>query len=84
MDHLYVERASGFIFEVKLFEEFVMLRPATPGFERQVSRLSHGEFADRFDELLADPSPIWAMLAEFDTPPDENGIISTERKDGDG
>lgn len=62
MDGLYTSRDSGIIVEVKFFDDFAMVRPATPGFERSLRRVSLMEFLDKYDDLMCDPRPIEAML----------------------
>ena len=60
---IYTERDTSLLYEVQLFNEFVLVRPASPGFGDVVERLGHDEFMDRFEEFWGDPS---ALLSATD------------------
>lgn len=56
---LYTERDTDLLYEAKFFDDFVMVRPATPGYEQKIERLTHNEFADRFREFWGDPQLVF-------------------------
>ena len=60
--YLYVEKETGYIFEVKFFENFAMMKLAVPGGRSDTFRLDHIALSERFRELHANPEPIWALL----------------------
>jgi hypothetical protein len=55
---IYVERDTSLIYEVKFFEDFVLVRPGSPCFYTSLRKLSHVEFAAQFDEYSGDHSAV--------------------------
>lgn len=55
----YVERDTSLLYEVQLFEKFVMLKPAGADIEKPVTRLPLRIFEKRFREFWGDPSLIY-------------------------
>jgi hypothetical protein len=51
---IYVETETGFIYEVKFFEEHVLVRPASPQFYCALRKISHLEFSKTFHEYYGD------------------------------
>jgi hypothetical protein len=51
---IYVERQTSLLYEVKFFETFVLVRPASPAFYLALRKMSHSEFAKYFDEFYGD------------------------------
>ena len=58
----YVEKSSRLIYEVKLFPEFALVRPAHPDFSSAVERVDLIKFAGLFDEYLGDMQAIRDFL----------------------
>ncbi len=48
--YLYVERSTGYVYQAQLFDTFVLFRPATPGFEEVVRKMSCIDFLKEFYE----------------------------------
>jgi hypothetical protein len=55
---LYVERQSGIIYEVQLFDNFVLMRPATVGYESMLRKLSLATFSTSYEEFEGDPKTV--------------------------
>lgn len=51
---IYVETATSLLYEAKFFKDFVLTRPASPAFHMGLSKLSHAEFAEQFEEFYGD------------------------------
>jgi hypothetical protein len=51
---IYVERDTSLLYEVKFFDTFVLVRPASPAFYLALRKTSHNEFARDFDEFYGD------------------------------
>lgn len=51
---IYVERDTSLLYEVKFFDMFVLVRPASPAFYLALKKMSHSEFARDFDEFYGD------------------------------
>lgn len=51
---LYVQKDTGLIFEVKFFDDFALVRPATPLFYTAIKKMSLEEFSDQFEEFSGD------------------------------
>jgi hypothetical protein len=51
---IYVENSTTLLYEVKFFENFVIVRPATPTYYLAIRKLSHHEFASEFSEFFGD------------------------------
>lgn len=58
----YVEKRTRFIYEVKLFPEFALIRPAHPDFSANVERIPLTDFAVGFDEYWGDSQAIRNFL----------------------
>lgn len=54
----YVEKETGYIYEVKLFNDYAMLRPATPEASANIFRVNIVEFAHCYCEYLGNPQAI--------------------------
>lgn len=61
---VYTEKATSLLYKVQLFEDFVLVRPASPGFESVTEKLSLTEFADRFDEFWGDRAQLRKLMGE--------------------
>jgi hypothetical protein len=55
---LYVEKKTKIIYEVKFFDNCVLVRPATPGLYLAIRRISHDEFSKDFDEFSGDTKEV--------------------------
>ncbi len=51
---LYVENATDLIYEVKLFEDFALVRPANPDFYKAVEKIPIMEFVEDYHEFAGD------------------------------
>ena len=69
----YVERATGFIYEAKLFADFVVIRPATPEASANIMRIPLIDFAHTFTDYLGDHDVIRRYLWGDNTP--ENIVV---------
>lgn len=49
------ERESDLLYEAELFDDFVLVRPASPDFDTLLERVSFLEFEQRFDEFWGSP-----------------------------
>lgn len=47
---LYTEKNTSLLYEAKLFDSFVILRPASPGFEDAIRRVSYLTLDKEFNE----------------------------------
>lgn len=54
----YVERSSRFIYEVRFFSDYALVRPAHPDFTTTVQRMNLIEFSEAFEEYFGDPQDI--------------------------
>lgn len=48
---LYVERDSGMIFEAKFFEDYALVRPATPSLYHHIKKVGLSRIKEAFDEF---------------------------------
>jgi hypothetical protein len=55
---IYVERSTSLLYEVKFFDGFVLVRPASPAFYQALRKISHTEFADEFEEYGGDQEAV--------------------------
>ena len=62
LTRFYTERSTYLIYEVKLFDNYVIARPATPGFEQLLRKLSWNDFLTEFEEYQGDPYDLQAFL----------------------
>lgn len=69
----YVERTTSLIYEVRLFPDFALIRPAHPEYLSALERMDIIKFAQSFDEYLGDPQEIRDFMWG-------NGIHSIEIK----
>lgn len=65
----WVERATNLIYEVRLFPDFALLRPAHPDETSNLERMSLVTFASKFDEYFGDVQTIKDFMwgAEIDS-----------------
>lgn len=59
---LYVEKSTRLIFQVKLFEDFAIVRPASPALYRDVRKLTLGRFTQDFEEFCGDHQQVFDFL----------------------
>lgn len=60
----FTEKDTSFIYEVRFFGDFVLVRPASTMFYSAVRQVPLGEFMDAFEEYSGDPAPIIKYLTE--------------------
>jgi hypothetical protein len=51
---IYVETATGLLYECKFFDGFVLVRPASPTFYLAIKKMSHVDFSREFEEFSGD------------------------------
>jgi hypothetical protein len=73
----YVERSTGYIYEVKLFPEYAIIRPATPEASANIMREDLVKFAQAFTEYLGDHQAIRDYLWGAGSP--ENIVIDRKK-----
>lgn len=73
--YFYIEKSTGFMYQAQLFDTFVLFRPATPGFESVVKKMSLSQFISEFDEFQGDPSRVYDYL-EGSSPWDEQLTVT--------
>lgn len=63
MDHpetlLFVEIGTDLIYECQLYENFVLFRSATPGFEDTLRKYDYPSFHRQFREFYGDPEEFY-------------------------
>ena len=74
--YLYIEKSTRFMYQAQLFDTFVLFRPATPGFESVVKKMSLSQFYDEFYEYQGDPAYVYDFL-EGRTAWDEHPLTIT-------
>lgn len=75
----YVERSSRFIYEVKLFPDFVLARLAMPDYQPAIQRIDMGTFLELFEEYCGDIKDLRKIL--FGNP--DPAIIVSSKNAGD-
>lgn len=58
----YVEKISNLIYEVKLFEDYALIRPAHPEFSMNLERMDLLQFSKEFEEFTGDSQKIHEFL----------------------
>lgn len=58
----YTEISTRLIYEAQLYEDFILVRPASPAFRLSLRKLSYPEFAMEFDEFLGNHDQLRAFL----------------------
>jgi hypothetical protein len=71
----YVQKETGFIYEVRFFPDFALVRPAHPDYSTALERMDLLRFSELFDEFFGDPQVVKDFMwgANLDT-------IEVERK----
>jgi hypothetical protein len=64
---LYIDKNTNLIYEVKLFEEYALVRPLDPSQRRNIKKLTHTEFSGAFDEYHGNQDAVYDYLAGNDT-----------------
>lgn len=59
---IYVETATSLIYEVRFFDTFVIVRPATPAFYLAIRKLTHTDFSKLFEEFNGDKDEVRAFI----------------------
>lgn len=59
---LYVEIATNFLYEVKFFDTFALIRPATPAFYLAIRKINHLDFSRLFTEFTGDRDAARAFI----------------------
>lgn len=62
--NLYTEKATSLIYEVQLFEDYALVKQATPGEENNLRQISLEEFGRDFDEFWGDPQQVFDFLRD--------------------
>lgn len=66
--YLYVEISTRLLYEVRFFENFVLIRLATPAYYLAIAKISHEEFSARFEEYEGDQEAARAAIRGDETP----------------
>jgi hypothetical protein len=56
------EISTGILFEVRFFDGFCIVRPATPSFYCAIKKISYSEFSEKFTEFLGDREQVREFL----------------------
>jgi hypothetical protein len=59
---LYVEIATRMIYQVKLFDNFALIRPASPLFFREIRKMSMLDFSKYYEEFYGDHDMVRAFF----------------------
>lgn len=59
---IYVETASNLIHEVQFFDNFCLVRPASPNLYLAIRKLNLTDFAKEFHEYLGDAAAVRSYL----------------------
>lgn len=75
---LHVEKSTSLIYEAKYFQEWVMVRPATPGFQKAIRRLSYVDFEKEFTDFCGNHEQIYRALGRYEgmEKPDDDDTIN--------
>ncbi len=63
-DHpeMYVEKTTRIIYEVRPFEDFVLIRPMTPQLFLAIKKLTHVQFAHNFEVFHGDRDEVREIM----------------------
>lgn len=61
--YLYTEKSTRLLYEAKLFDDFVIVRPLDPNFHDAMEKMEHGRFVDEYEEYLGDCSKVRQYMA---------------------
>lgn len=75
-----VEKATDFIYEVKLFDDFALVRLAMPDHQPPVQRIDLLLYAELFDEYLGDVKELRSLLFGSSA---SHILVKKTGKDGD-
>jgi hypothetical protein len=62
LGEFYVEKKSRLIYEVKFFQNFVLVRPAAPALYLALKKLSYNDFTKNYEEYLGNPDEVREQL----------------------
>lgn len=57
--YLCVENDSGMVYEAKLHEDYVVVRPATPTLYRNIRKIDYNEFTRDFTDFCGDRDSVF-------------------------
>lgn len=60
---LYVDKKSQLIYDTQLFDDYALVRPASPALYQFIEKISLSEFADRFEEFCGNSDEVRAFAA---------------------
>lgn len=55
---IYVETATGLLYEVQMFDTFCLVRIASPWMYPQIRKFNHVDFSGKFHEYAGDPEEV--------------------------
>lgn len=67
--NFFTERATRLIYEASFYDDFVLVRPASPAFYSALRQLSWPEFTNEFEEFWGDRTRLRMQIDGID--PDE-------------
>lgn len=59
---IFVEIATSLLYEVRFFDTFVIVRPATPALYLAIRKLSHVDFSRLFEEFGGNKEEVRAFM----------------------
>jgi hypothetical protein len=59
---VYVETATGYLYEVQFFDTFCLVRIASPNVYGEIRKMSHVDFSGRFHEFTGDVDDLHDFL----------------------
>lgn len=60
--NFYTEKSTSLIYDARFYDDFVIVRPASPAFYLSIRKLSHLEFVAEFDEYGGDQHQVAMFL----------------------
>lgn len=51
---LYTEKATRLLYEVQFYDDFVLVRPASPFFYAAIAKMPYAEFENDYEEFAGD------------------------------
>lgn len=72
--NLYVELKTSRLYEGKLFEDFVLLRPILPQFHDHIKKVPLPEFGKDFEDYEGDRSSMKMFLKRFISMPTQETV----------
>lgn len=77
--NFFTEKTSRLIYEVRFYEGFVIVRPASPDPSVKLRQVDWGDFLDEFEEYWGDKEQIAAFVGGYleDDEPEEVDLLGS-------